>query len=221
MSADLLPHRRRLLALGALALGLVVLALAWKFSPAAAWLAPQALLDAARAIGWAPQLALFVLAGCLAVPLSLLVLLTVLVQGPLQGALSCLLGGSLIGLLSFGAGALLGRAAVAQLAGPKLQALNALVARRGLLAVFVVRLVPAAPFAVVNLMLGATAVRWWAFVLGNLVGMLPMVLVTAWAAPEILAQLQQPSRLGLLALLGVLALVAGATWALKRWASRL
>lgn len=214
-------HRHRLAGLLAALLLLLSLALTWRFSPAAAWLHPDTLLEGARHIGWATQLAVFVLAGCAAVPLSLLVLLAVLVQGPGYGALTCLLGGSLIGALSFGTGALLGRQAVAQWAGPRLQALNALVARRGLLAVFVVRLVPAAPFAVVNLMLGATPIRWFAFLAGNLIGMLPMVGVTAWAAPEILAQLREPSEWGVAALLGVLLLVAAATWALKRWARTL
>ncbi len=215
------PHRRKLLSLALLLLLLLLLALAWQFSPARAWLAPQQLLATARDIAWPLQLALFVLAGCLAVPLSLLVLLAVLVLGPLGGAATSLLGGTLCGLLSFGAGSLLGRQAVAQLAGPRVQAINALVARRGLLAVFIVRLVPAAPFAVVNLVLGATRIGWLPFVLGNAGGMLPMIGITAWLAPEILAQLQAPSRTGWAALVAVIGLVAVASWALRRWARTL
>jgi uncharacterized membrane protein YdjX (TVP38/TMEM64 family) len=215
------PATRRLLPLLLLLLTLLLLALAWQFSPARDWLAPQQLLAAARELSWALQLAVFVLAGCLAVPLSLLVLLTVLVQGPLAGAATALLAGTLIGLASFAAGALLGRQAVAQVAGPRVQAINALVARRGLLAVFIVRLVPAAPYALVNLVLGTTPLPWQVFLLGNLLGMLPMVGFTAWLAPEILAQLQQPSRTGWALLLAVLALIAVATWLLKKWASKL
>lgn len=220
MSPSVRPYRRLLPLLLALA-ALLALALAWRFSPASSWLQPEQLLAAARGLGWGWQLALFVIAGCVAVPLSLLVLLAVLVQGPLLGAGTALLGGTLTGVLSFGAGALLGREAVGQLAGAKLQAINALVSRRGLLAVFIVRLVPAAPFAVVNLVLGATRIAWLPFVLGNAAGMLPMVLITAWLAPEILAQLQQPSETGWAALLAVIALIAGASWALKRWARSL
>ena len=220
MSPPVHPFRRLLPLLLALA-ALLALALAWRFSPASSWLQPEQLLAAARELGWGWQLGLFVIAGCVAVPLSLLVLLAVLVQGPLLGAGTALLGGTLTGVLSFGAGALLGREAVGQLAGAKLQAINALVARRGLLAVFIVRLVPAAPFAVVNLLLGATRIAWLPFLLGNAAGMLPMIGITAWLAPEILAQLQQPSETGWAALLAVIALIAGASWALKRWARTL
>lgn len=218
-------HHRRLYALGVLLLGLLALALAWQFSPARAWLEPLRLVaqvqDLAAAMGQGVLLALFVLAGCLAVPLSLLVLLAILALGPLPGALLSLLGGSLIAAPSFALGRWLGQRAVEQLAGPRVQALNALVARRGLLAVVAVRLVPAAPFAVVNLLLGATRLGWAPFLAGNVLGMLPMVGITAWLAPQILAQLRQPSELGWAFLIAVLALVAGASWGLKRWARSL
>lgn len=210
----------RLLALALLFTVLLGLALAWQFSPARDWLQPAALLQGARSLGFGQQLLLFVLALCAAVPLSLLVLLAVLALGPWPGALLALLAGALAGLLSFGCGALLGRDAVARLAGPKLQALNALVARRGLLAVVLVRLVPVAPFALVNLVLGVTAVRALSFLLGTLIGMLPLVLVTAWLAPQILLQLQHPGGPGLLLLVALLALLLLAGVLLKRWVAR-
>ncbi|MBB5204056.1 putative membrane protein YdjX (TVP38/TMEM64 family) [Inhella inkyongensis] len=217
--------RRKLILLAVLALALIALALVWQFSPAAQWLSPLKAVEQVQqllhAMGWPWLLAAFVLGGCLALPLSLLCLLAVLALGPLPGIAFCLSGGSLIALPSFALGRALGRQAVEQLAGPKVQALNALVGRRGLLAVIAVRLVPAAPFAVVNLALGATLVGWRDFLLGNVIGMLPMVLTTAWLAPQILQQLQNPSGLGWAGLAGVIALVAGATWALKRWARQL
>ncbi len=220
-----LSPRHRLVVLATLLTGLLVLALAWQFSPARAWLDPLHLVAQAQALaatmGHGVLLALFVLAGCLAVPLSLLVLLAVLVLGPLPGLLFSLAGGTMVAAPSFALGRWLGQRAVEQLAGPRVQALNALVARRGLLAVVAVRLVPAAPFAVVNLVLGATRVAWAPFLLGNVLGMLPMVSLTAWLAPQILAQLQHPSSAGWAFVAGVLALVAGATWGLKRWARSL
>ena len=48
-----------------------------------------------------------------------------------------------------------------------------------------------------------------------------LVLITAWLAPQILAQLQQPSSAGWAVLAGVLGLVLLGTWALKRWARQL
>ncbi len=217
--------RRRLRWLIALAVALVALALAWQFSPARAWLAPvqliQAWQDLAQRLGWAAVLGSFVLACSLAVPLSLLTVLAVLAFDPLHGAALVLLGASLCAVLTFALGRHLGQAAVTQWAGPRVQALNALAERRGLLAVIAVRLVPAAPFAVVNLVLGSTRIRWGALLLGNLLGMLPMVGVTAWAAPAILRQLEQPTAWGWGGLLAVLAFVALVSLALRRWVKTL
>ena len=98
---------------------------------------------------------------------------------------------------------------------------NSLIARRGLIAVVAVRLVPAAPFALVNLILGATRIGWAPFLAGNVLGMLPMVSITAWLAPQILAQIQEPSGAGWAVVAAVLLLVAVATWGLKRWAKSL
>jgi uncharacterized membrane protein YdjX (TVP38/TMEM64 family) len=216
---------QRLRVLLALAIGLLALALTWQFSPARAWLEPMRLITELRGVaaglGLPVVLALFVLASSLAVPLSLLTLLMVLAFNPWQGAGLTVLGASLCAVLTFGLGRWLGQAAVARWANPKLQALNALAARRGLLAVIAVRLVPAAPFAVVNLALGTTRISWTDLLLGNVIGMLPMVGVTAWAAPQILAQLQHPNRWGLLALVGLLSALALGTWVVRRWVRRL
>jgi uncharacterized membrane protein YdjX (TVP38/TMEM64 family) len=213
--------RRRLRVLMGLAFGLIALALVWQFSPARAYLAPLPLIEAwqgvAQRLGWAAVLGSFVLACTLAVPLSLLTLLAVLAFDPWHGAALALLGASLCAVLTFALGRHLGQAAVTQWAGPRVQALNALAERRGLLAVIAVRLVPAAPFAVVNLVLGSTRIRWRALLLGNLLGMLPMVLVTAWAAPAILHQLQHPSAWGWAGLGGLLALLLGASLLVRRW----
>jgi uncharacterized membrane protein YdjX (TVP38/TMEM64 family) len=220
-----LSSRHRLVTLATLLIALLALALAWQFSPARSWLDPLQLVAQAQALaasmGLVVLVGLFVLAGCLAVPLSLLVLLAVLALGPVPGLLFSLAGGSLIAAPSFALGRWLGQRAVEQLAGPRVQALNTLIARRGLLAVVAVRLVPAAPFAVVNLVLGATRVAWAPFLLGNVLGMLPMVCLTAWLAPQILAQIQHPSGAGWAFVAGVVILVAGATWGLKRWAKGL
>ena len=69
-------------------------------------------------------------------------------------------------------------------------------------------------------MLGVTPIRWPAFLAGTLVGMLPMVALTAWLAPEILQQLREPTQAGWLLVLTVVALIAAISWGLQRWARR-
>jgi uncharacterized membrane protein YdjX (TVP38/TMEM64 family) len=222
--------RTRLRWLLALAVALLALGLGWQVASQGSVWTPLALIDAwrgaAQQLGWPAVLGSFVLACTLAVPLSVLTLLAVLAFGPLWGGVLALGGASVSALISHALGRGLGQAALSQWAGPRLTAWNEAASRRGLVAVVLVRWVPAAPFAVVNLLLGSTHIAWGALVLGNLIGMLPMVLVVAWAAPALLAQMQTSSQGGwsvLLGLVGVLALVAAvaaAPWALRRWVRR-
>jgi uncharacterized membrane protein YdjX (TVP38/TMEM64 family) len=76
-------------------------------------------------------------------------------------------------LINFSTARLLGRAAVQGLAGRRLERLDAVLRRRGLLAVIGIRLVPMAPFAIVNAACGLSGVRVRDYVLGTAVGLLP------------------------------------------------
>lgn len=211
----------RLRLLAAVAVVLLLTALAWQVGPLRDALDARALIawlqQGAQTLGWSGVTGLFVLACSLGLPLSLASLLVVLAFGPAVGAALTLLGASLAGALTYGAGRALGRTAVAQLAGPRLQAINRLAARRGVLAVACSRLVPAAPFAFVNLMLGTTQVSWPGFVVGNLLGILPMVSINALLAPQILAQIEHPSGAGWAGLAALVALLLALSWALRRW----
>lgn len=67
----------------------------------------------------------------------------------------------------------LGRRAVAELTGPRIDRVQSLLRRRGFLAVIIARLTPVVPFTVVNYGAGASAVSWRDFVLGTAVGVIP------------------------------------------------
>ncbi len=74
---------------------------------------------------------------------------------------------------AFALGRRLGRAAVERFAGLRVAKVDALLRDRGLLAVISLRLIPVAPFTVVNYGAGMSAVSTRDYVLGTLVGMLP------------------------------------------------
>ncbi len=68
------------------------------------------------------------------------------------------------------------RDTVRRVAGKRLRPVTKFMRQRGLIAVTLVRLVPIAPFPVVNLVMGAMRVKLWHFVLGTFLGMLPGML---------------------------------------------
>ena len=64
-------------------------------------------------------------------------------------------------------------------AGGRLRRLSRMLRRRGLISVAAVRLVPIAPFTVVNVAAGAFNVRFLDFALGTLIGMAPGIFAIA------------------------------------------
>ncbi|ALC15219.1 phosphatidylserine/phosphatidylglycerophosphate/cardiolipin synthase [Desulfuromonas soudanensis] len=175
---DLRSKAWRFAAVVALAMLLAVL---WRWSPLKEWLTLEALLDLAGRIRRSPLsvpilLAVYVLGSCLMVPVTLMILATALTFGPFQGFTLALAGSLLGGLASYLLGRLLGRDVVRKLAGKKLNRLSRKLARRGWLAVALVRVVPIAPFTVVNMIAGSTHISARSFLLGTAIGMGPGIL---------------------------------------------
>lgn len=93
--------------------------------------------------------------------------------GLASGAVLVWVAAMLGALLAFGLGRLLGREAVERLTSTRVQHVDDLVARRGLLAVVVVRLIPFVPFTAINYTAGLTGVRFWHYAVGTALGIIP------------------------------------------------
>ena len=147
---------------------------------------------------------------CLAVPLVLLSLLVIAAFGPPWGMALCFAGAGLSALLSHRLGHWLGHALLLRLAGPRVRLLSEALGRRGLLAVVLMRLTPIAPFAVVNMVAGATHIRPLQMLLGTWIGMAPSTLVMGlFLDPllRLLGRLDLPVAAALVALLAAGALL--------------
>lgn len=93
--------------------------------------------------------------------------------GLARGVAIAAVAATLGAVAAFYLGRSLGRAAVQALAPGRLDGLNALLARRGVLFVILVRLIPLFPYAAVNYTAGLTGVRTRDYVIGTAVGILP------------------------------------------------
>lgn len=130
--------------------------------------------------------AMFSLALFIAFPLGVLTVLAGALFGPWAG-LSYLLSGALLsGTMSFIVGRYLGKDAISFQASERIAHLLARFKSRGLLTVIVVRLIPVAPFAVANMALGAAGIRYYHFMFGTALGMLPGAVVILWFAEFLL-----------------------------------
>lgn len=128
------------------------------------------------AAGWAAPvtfIGLYALVTLAPVPKNVLSALGGLLFGVAQGVVLVLVAALLGALVAFGLGRLLGRSAVERLTSARVRDVDDLIARRGLLAVVVVRLIPVIPFTAINYTAGLTAVRLRDYTLGTALGMMP------------------------------------------------
>jgi uncharacterized membrane protein YdjX (TVP38/TMEM64 family) len=125
--------------------------------------------------------AAFCILALLGAPQFLLVAGTAAVFGPLLGFVYSFIGNILACLLGFWIGKGLGSGALRKIGGPGLERFMARLERHDILACALIRLVPTAPFMIVNMALGATSIRLVPFIIGTAIGSAPKIALLAWA----------------------------------------
>jgi uncharacterized membrane protein YdjX (TVP38/TMEM64 family) len=78
------------------------------------------------------------------------------------------------------------------------------------------RVVPVAPFTVVNLVAGASHIRFRDFALGTLLGMIPGTLALVVLSDQVVAALRSPDAAHIALLVGLAALIGLGTWGIRR-----
>jgi phosphatidylserine/phosphatidylglycerophosphate/cardiolipin synthase-like enzyme/uncharacterized membrane protein YdjX (TVP38/TMEM64 family) len=198
-----------------------VLAALWAATPLRHAIDPArlgSLPEVLREGPWGPFLGAgaFTLAALAMLPVTALTAAAALVYGWPVGFATALVGSLLAAVAGYLLGRVLWRDAVRRMAGRRLDRLNRVLARRGTIAVAMVRLLPVAPFTVVNLVAGASRIGLRDFVVGTLLAMTPGTLLLALATDRVAAAWREPDLLhfGVAALLTVL--LVGVVVALHR-----
>ena len=194
----------------------------WRYTPLATW------TDAANAVEWAGEFStlwwapLFVILAytpaCIVLfPRPIITLIAVAAFGPWLGFAYAMCGILLACAVTYYAGTKLNRQTVRRLARGKLTRMSQILRHRGVLAMTAVRLVPIAPFSVVNAVAGAIHLRFRDFMIGSALGILPGTLVATVFGDQLVSGLKDPGSLNLW-LVGalVVALIAG-TRLVRRW----
>ena len=129
--------------------------------------------------------AAFCVLALLGAPQFLLVAGTAAVFGPVVGFAYSFVGNMLACLLGFWIGKGLGSGALRKMGGPGLERFMARLERHDILACALIRLVPTAPFMIVNMALGATSIRLIPFVIGTAIGSAPKIALLAWGGSTV------------------------------------
>jgi uncharacterized membrane protein YdjX (TVP38/TMEM64 family) len=168
---------------------------AWKWTPRtvgrldelAAWLAVH------RSEWYALPLVItaFVVLGLAMVPVVLLIAATGIAFGPVLGPVYAMAGCLVSASIGFAIGRGLGLERVRDVGGERVLRIARTLKQNGTLAVFLVRKVPA-PFTLVNIVVGATPVRYRDFIIGTALGMGAFVIGLAGFGYQLMEALHDP-----------------------------
>jgi phospholipase D1/2 len=167
------------------ALVVLLLGLIWHFTPLASLAEPEVVRDVLAAFSEGPWgllvvLMAFIAGGLLLFPVTILIAATAAAFGPWLGFAYATMGALASAVITYGLGAKLGKESLRDFLGPRLNRIREKIARRGVIAVASIRLVPLAPFTVVNLVAGASEIKFLDYVAGTLLGLAPgLILMSA------------------------------------------
>ena len=168
--------------------------------------------------------AAFAVLAFLGVPQFVLIAAAVVAFGPWLGLAYSWIGTLVSAMVGFGLGRRFGAGALSALggvgAGAGIGRFMALVGRNGFTASLIVRLVPSAPFIVINMAAGITPMRFRDFVAGTAIGIVPKIALTAFAGNSIVQAMKGGGYQPVI-LLALAALVwLGAGFAARTWMTR-
>ncbi|MGZ3377544.1 MAG: TVP38/TMEM64 family protein [Phenylobacterium sp.] len=129
--------------------------------------------------------AAFAVLAFVGVPQIMLIAAAVVAFGPTLGFAYSWVGTMVSSLVGFYLGRMAGAKALERFSGEGVRRFMDLVGRNGFFASFIVRLVPSAPFIVVNMAAGVTPMRLSAFALGTALGIVPKIVLVAFAGNSI------------------------------------
>ncbi len=166
---------------------------------------------------WALPVAVLAFAALafVGVPQIMLIAAAVVAFGPVTGFAYSWIGTMASSMVGFYLGRAAGAKVLEQFSGAGVKRFMDHIGKNGFLASFIVRLVPSAPFIVINMAAGVTPMRVLDFTLGTALGIVPKIVLTAFAGNSIVRLMK--GQIGKDALWLV---VIAAAWIALGWGAR-
>jgi len=212
-------------------IGVIVLFLLFAAASAWKWTPLADLIDVNRLAGWAASLrqsparhfyllGAYVIGSILLVPITAMILVTAIIFGPVMGSLYSIVGSLVGAAVTYAIGRFLGQDFVRNIAGAKWRRLEQKIRQTGIVAVTTLRLLPIAPFTVVNIISGAFKVPLRDYILGSLLGLLPGILITNLFAHQFTSAIRDPGIGAFLVLAALIIItIVGTVWLKRRFES--
>jgi len=217
--------RSRVWPLVLLGAAIVGLGLLWKYTPLADVIQPAKLAAQVERFGdtaWGPvaMLALYVIGGFVMMPLLALLTATALVFDPLPAIAIALTGSLLNASAIYFAGAKLIREWAERSFGQPIARVRQMLGKSGVIAVAMIRMVPVAPFTLVNLAAGTIGIPFRDYLFGTFLGLAPGTVLICVFGSELKELLRDPSPLRVVTVIAIAAAWILFALGIQRFVSR-
>jgi uncharacterized membrane protein YdjX (TVP38/TMEM64 family) len=205
---------------------LLGLSMAWRWTPISEWINFRTIVEWQNSVRAHPAALLFVVGtyiagGLVLFPVTILNVATVFTFGPIRGNAYGLAGWLASAALGYAIGRAFKHKLFHRFAGPRIDRLLEQAAGHGFLAVLTMRLLPVAPFTLVNIFVGTIPIRFRHFILASVVGRIPGIIVLTFAGLQLEQVLRNPGVGSFVAFIVVLVLLLiAASWFFKRFKAR-
>lgn len=171
---------------------------------------------------WALPVAVgaFAVLAFIGVPQFVLIAAAVVAFGPWTGFAYSWIGTLVSSLVGFWLGRTFGGRLLQDLAGDGVAKFMRMIGRNGFLASLIVRLVPSAPFIVVNMAAGVTPMKVFDFAVGTAIGIIPKIALTAFAGNSIVQALKGGGQRHIVMLAAAVAVWIAAGLIARAWLKR-
>ena len=201
---------------------LVAVSLVWRFTPISEWINSDTVIAWQESVKSHPAALVWVvgaylLASLVLFPVTILNIATIVTFGPILGNAMSMAGWLSAAAMGYGIGRAVGRGFLRKIASPRLDRFLHRAEGHGFATVLTVRLVPVAPFSVINLFVGASRIRFRDFMFGNIIGRIPGMILLAFVGIQFDSMLRNPGTGSIVALGLILLFIPLATaWLSKR-----
>jgi phospholipase D1/2 len=197
------------------------IALVWRFTPLAQMVRPQhvaAWLESFESQRWAPAvfIAAFVIGGLVVFPVTLMSAATAIVFPPLKAMSITFTGIMLSAALLHWLGARLLKKRLQKKLGRTIGQVKEHLSDEGILTIAALRMVPLAPFTLVNLAAGSLGVRFRDFMFGTALGLAPGMTLVCIFGRQVRQFWRDPSGTAVLLVIGVFVVWMAISLSLQR-----
>ena len=204
---------------------IVGIGLLWTLTPLAEVVQPARLavqLDRLGSAPWGPaaMLALYVIGGFVMMPLLALITATALVFNPLPAIAIAMTGALLNAAAVYWAGAKIIRGRMERSFGEPIARVRDALQSRGVIAIAMVRMLPIAPFSLINVAAGSIGLPFRDYMLGTALGLAPGLVLMCLFGHELKDLVRDPSLSRVLTVVGIAIAWVLLSLAIQRFVSR-